>query len=138
MNLDEKIINELIDKAIESRKNAYARYSDFFVGAAVLGSDGNIYTGCNIENASFSATICAERTAIFNGVCNGCKTFEAIAIAGARQNEPLDYCYPCGTCRQVMVQFAKVREFKIILVNEEREYKIHTLKELMPGPFDSF
>jgi len=138
MKLDDEMIEKLVDRAIQMRENAYAKYSDFLVGAAILGSDGNIYSGCNIENVSFSATVCAERTALFNGVTNGCTSFEAIAIAGAKRGEKLDFCYPCGVCRQVMLQFAELKKFKIILVNERREYKIHTLDELMPGAFDSF
>ena len=135
---DDNMIEILVDKAMEIREKAYAKYSEFMVGAAVLGSDGNIYTGCNIENVSYSATVCAERTAIYNGVCNGCTSFEAIAIVGARKGEKIDYCYPCGICRQVMLQFSKYRKFKIILTNEQREYKIYTLAQLMPGAFDSF
>ena len=138
MNLDDAMIEKLIEKALEIREKAYARYSDFLVGAAVLGEDGNIYTGCNIENVSYAATICAERTAIYNGVCNGCTSFQAIAIVGARRDGEMDYCYPCGICRQVMLQFAKKRQFKIILTNEKREYKIYTLAQLLPGAFDSF
>ncbi len=102
--------SNLVSKAFEGRKNAYAPYSNFKVGAAVLTEDGKIYTGCNIENASYGATNCAERTAIFKAISEGHKTIEAIAIVGVIN----DYTYPCGICRQVISEFASDNT-KIIL-----------------------
>lgn len=120
----------LVSKAFEGRKNAYAPYSNFKVGAAVLAEDGKIYTGCNIENASYGATNCAERTAIFKAVSEGNRTIEAIAIVGIKN----DYTYPCGVCRQVISEFAS-KDTKIILGKNENEYLIRTLDELLPGAF---
>lgn len=121
---------ELILKAFQGRKNAYAPYSGFKVGAAVLTEDGNIYTGCNIENASYGATNCAERTAIFKAVSEGHENVKAIAIVGEKNK----YTYPCGICRQVMAEFA-LPDIKIILAKNEREYIVKTLDEILPGAF---
>ncbi|WP_123052816.1 cytidine deaminase [Clostridium sp. JN-1] len=120
----------LVSKAFEGRKNAYAPYSNFKVGAAVLAEDGKVYTGCNIENASYGATNCAERTAIFKAVSEGNKTIKAIAIVGVEN----DYTYPCGVCRQVISEFAS-KDTKIILGKNEDEYLVKTLDELLPGAF---
>ena len=104
--LTQEEIKALVDRAIEYRLAAYAPYSRFKVGAAVLGTDGKIYGGCNIENASFGLTNCAERTAFFKAVSEGEREFAAIAIVGGpKENPPVDYCYPCGVCRQVMAEF---------------------------------
>ncbi|MBR6238791.1 MAG: cytidine deaminase [Lachnospiraceae bacterium] len=127
---------ELISKAIEARKTAYAPYSEFTVGAALLCSDGTVYTGCNIENASYGATICAERTAFFKAVSEGAGDFEAIAIVGAPQGKEPDFCPPCGMCRQVMTEFCNPESFRIILSNG-KEDRIYTLKEMMPYSFDN-
>lgn len=126
---------ELIKQAIEARKKSYSPYSHFQVGAAILYSKGKVYTGCNIENAAFSATICAERTAIFKGVSNGQQRFEKIAIVGGKEGEALDYCPPCGVCRQVMREFANPKEFVILLAKSETEYKEYTLSQLLPEDF---
>ena len=120
----------LVSKAIEARKNSYSPYSKFKVGAAVLTDDGKIYTGCNIENASYGATNCAERTAIFKAVSEGYKTIKAIAIVELQN----DYTYPCGICRQVISEFA-TDNTKIILGKGETEYIIKTLDEILPGAF---
>jgi cytidine deaminase len=130
---------ELLDLAIEARKYSYAPYSEFHVGAALLTKSGKVYKGCNIENASFGATNCAERTAIFKAVSEGCREFEAIAIAGGAEGadgKPVieDFCPPCGVCRQVLSEFCS-RDFKIILVNGKGEQKIFTLGELLPESF---
>lgn len=125
--------DKLIKMAIEAREKAYCPYSNFKVGAAVLFEDGNIYTGCNVENASFGATNCAERTAIFSAVANGGRTLEAIALIGDTQN----YTYPCGMCRQVMVEFAKNDDMKIYIVKSENDYIETTIGEIMPGAFSS-
>ncbi|MGL5574683.1 MAG: cytidine deaminase [Sarcina sp.] len=122
---------KLIRMAIEAREKAYCPYSDFKVGAAALFEDGNIYTGCNIENASYGATNCAERTAIFSGVANGARSLEAIAIIGDTKN----FTYPCGICRQVMVEFAKDDNMKIYIVKSENDYIETTIGEIVPGMF---
>lgn len=126
---------ELIKQAIEARKKSYSPYSHFQVGAAILSSKGKVYTGCNIENAAFSVTICGERTAIFKGVSEGEKRFVKIAIAGGREGEALDYCPPCGVCRQVMREFANPKDFIILLAKSETEYKEYTLSQLLPEDF---
>ena len=120
----------LVLKAMQARKNSYSPYSKFKVGAAVLTDDGKIYTGCNIENASYGATNCAERTAIFKAVSEGYKTIKAIAIVGVEN----DYTYPCGICRQVIAEFS-TDSTKIILVKGETEYLVKTLAEILPGAF---
>ena len=128
-------LQELIDTALSMRKMSYTPYSHFNVGAALLSADGKIFTGCNIENASYTPTNCAERTAFFKAVSEGVKDFTAIAIAGGKEDaEELDYCPPCGVCRQVMSEFCK-DDFKIILVKSETEYKEYTLTELVPERF---
>ncbi len=127
--------NELAKIALEMRNMSYVPYSNFAVGAALLTADGKIYRGCNIENASFSPTICAERTAIFKAVSEGEKDFAAIAIAGGPAgNMPKDYCPPCGVCRQVMAEFCKA-DFKIYLVKSEDEIREYTLEEILPLRF---
>lgn len=123
---------ELIDKAIIARDVSYSPYSTFRVGAAVLCADGRIYTGCNIENASYSATVCAERTAIFKAVSEGAKNFTAIAIVGGI-DEITDFAYPCGACRQVMSEFCD-ESLEIVLFNGEN-VEIRTLGQLFPCSF---
>ncbi|MDS0524047.1 cytidine deaminase [Clostridium sp. SHJSY1] len=125
------INRELISKAIEARENAYCPYSNFKVGAAVLFEDDKIYTGCNIENASFGATNCAERTAIFNGISHGNRTIKAIALIG----DPNSFTYPCGICRQVISEFAESKDTKIYIIKNENEILEKTLDEIMPGTF---
>ncbi|MBC2579240.1 cytidine deaminase [Clostridium sp. DJ247] len=120
----------LIIAALDGRKNAYVPYSNFRVGAAVLVEDGTIYNGCNIENASYGATNCAERTAIFKAVSEGHKEIEAIAIIGIQN----DYTYPCGICRQVIAEFSS-EHTKIILAKNENEYIVKSLEEILPGAF---
>ncbi|MCB2307081.1 cytidine deaminase [Clostridium estertheticum] len=121
---------KLVSQALQARKNAYAPYSNFKVGAAVLTDDGKVFTGCNIENASYGATNCAERTAIFKAVSEGYKTIKAIAIVGVQN----DYTYPCGICRQVIAEFA-ADDTKIILGKNDTEYIVKTLDEILPGAF---
>ena len=131
----ESQIKELVKTALSMRKMSYTPYSHFNVGAALLGADGKIYTGCNIENASYTPTNCAERTAFFKAVSEGVKDFTAIAIAGGKEDaKELDYSPPCGVCRQVMSEFCK-DDFKIILVKSETEYKEYTLTEILPERF---
>lgn len=130
-----KKYQELVHAAIKMRKYSYAPYSHFTVGAALLSKDGNIFIGCNIENASYSPTICAERVAFFKAISEGEKEFEAIAIVGGKENEkPNDYCAPCGVCRQVMNEFCD-GDFKIILVKNENDISIYNLLELLPKGF---
>lgn len=119
---------ELFNIAEKARLSAHAPYSGFLVGAALLTADGRVFTGCNIENASYSLSCCAERTAIFKAVSEGIKDFTAIAIAGGKENAD-NVCYPCGACRQVMAEFCS-GDFKIILAD-----KTLTLSELMPYAF---
>ena len=126
---------ELIHEASEARKRAYAPYSGFMVGAALLSSSGKIYHGCNIENASYPATNCAERTAFFKAVSEGVKEFEAIAVVGGQNGVLKEITAPCGVCRQVMMEFCDPKEFKIILAVDKETYKIMTLEELLPMGF---
>ena len=128
-------VEELIRQALEMRKMSYTPYSHFNVGAALLAANGTIYTGCNIENASLTPTNCAERTAFFKAVSEGVRDFAAIAIAGGPDNATeLDYCPPCGVCRQVMSEFCR-DDFKIIMAKSVTEYKIVTLSENLPDRF---
>lgn len=129
-------IQELIRQAFQAQKKAYTPYSDFQVGAALLCEDGEIYGGCNIENASYGACNCAERTAIFRAVYDGKRKFRAIAIVGKPEGaETFDYCAPCGICRQVMAEFCDPEAFEIILPRTEEDYKVYKLKELLPLSF---
>ncbi|WP_129596782.1 cytidine deaminase [Anaerophilus nitritogenes] len=124
--MDQKLLFQM---AVEARKKAYVPYSKFRVGAALLTHNGRIYTGCNIECASFGATNCAERTAIFKAISEGNKDFEAIAIAS--DNE--DYTFPCGICRQVIFEFGK--NIKIIVGKSSENLKVMTIEELLPNGF---
>ena len=122
--------------ALKARKNAYAPYSHFAVGAALLVKDGTVYTGCNIENASFSPTNCGERTAFFKAVSEGKREFSAIAIAGAGEGqEPESPCPPCGVCRQVMAEFCDPETFEVLLVTKDGVAQTCLLKELLPQGF---
>ena len=132
------MINEklLVKKAFEAQKRSYAPYSNFNVGAALLGTNGKIYEGCNIENAAYTPTNCAERTAFFKAVSEGERNFAAIAIVGgAEAASSLDYCAPCGVCRQVMMEFCDPAAFTIILAKSEHEYCMYKLEELFPMGF---
>lgn len=128
--------SELMKVALEARKKAYTPYSHFKVGAALLTKDGKVYQGCNIENAAYTPTNCAERTAFFKAVSEGDYHFAAIAIVGGAEDaEELELCAPCGVCRQVMMEFCDYNEFEIILGKNEKDYKVFTLKELLPEGF---
>lgn len=128
-------MTNLIAVALNARENAYVPYSHYQVGAALLTQDGRIYTGCNVENASYGATNCAERTAFFKAVSEGEYQFKAIAVAGGLKDKPItDYAYPCGICRQVMQEFCG-SDFQIIVVKNETDYKVMTLAELLPCGF---
>lgn len=127
---------ELIESALHARTRAYSPYSKFKVGAALMTADGKIYEGCNIENSTHTPTCCAERTAFFKAVSEGEKNFIAIAIVGGFENETeLDFCAPCGVCRQVMQEFCDYNNFKIILAKNANDYNVYTLAELLPMAF---
>ena len=137
--MDKKQIEEMIDLAIKQLGYSYAPYSHFHVGAALLAKNGTYYTGCNIENASYTPTNCAERTAFFKAVSEGKHKFKAIAIVGGKSGILDHYCAPCGVCRQVMMEFCDPETFIVLLAKSEEEYKTYTLKELLPegfGPVD--
>ena len=130
----EALYHALAQRALEARESAYCPYSGFAVGAALLCGDGTVYPGCNIENAGYTATNCAERTAFFRAVSEGKREFLAIAIAGGKAGEaPTDFCAPCGVCRQVMAEFCGT-EFEIVLTNG-REFKRLPFREVFPYSF---
>ena len=133
--MEQKQIVELIEKAKKAREFSYSPYSNYMVGAAVLTVEGDIYTGCNIENAAYGPTNCAERTAIFKAVSEGKKAFTAIAIVGGKRGSAGDYAAPCGVCRQVMMEFCKPEEMQVIVAKNTEEYKVFTLQELLPEGF---
>ena len=124
---------ELLEKAIEARRNAYAPYSGFKVGACLLAKSGKVYLGCNVENASYSPTNCAERTAVFKAVSEGEREFTAIAIVGGKGEELNELCAPCGVCRQVLAEFAK-KDFRVVLGTPEKMV-VTTLDALLPLSF---
>ena len=126
---------ELIHIALEAREQAYVPYSKYMVGAALLTKEGKVYKGCNIENAAYTPTNCAERTAFFKAVSEGERNFEAIAVVGGYKGAPVDYAYPCGVCRQVMMEFCNPKRFRIITAISEEEYLEKTLEEILPHGF---
>ncbi|MCR4656904.1 MAG: cytidine deaminase [Lachnospiraceae bacterium] len=131
------MIPGLIEEALNAREYAYVPYSHFKVGAALLTDDGVIYKGCNIENASYGATNCAERTAFFKAVSEGKHAFKAIAVVGGREGEEIaDYAFPCGICRQVMLEFCG-SDFVVIVAKSVGDYKRYTLDEIIPCGFSS-
>ncbi|MCM1100550.1 MAG: cytidine deaminase [Clostridium sp.] len=133
--MTEKEREQLAEEALRARETAYAPYSRYTVGAALLTEDGRIYRGCNVENASFGAANCAERTAIFKAVSEGVRNFKAIAIAGGMEGcQPNDYAYPCGICRQVMQEFCGA-DFEILVVKNKEDYREYTLSEMLPCGF---
>lgn len=123
-------IKDLVKLCIEARENAYVPYSNFKVGAAIEMEDGSVYTGCNIENASYGAANCAERTAIFKAVSEGHRVLKKIAVVG----DMSAFTAPCGICRQVIAEFAS-DDIQIVIVKNSEEYKIKTLEEVLPGAF---
>ena len=147
--LNDNIKSLLITEALKARKMAYAPYSHYLVGAALIVPSGNIYTGCNIENASYGLTICAERTAIFKAVSEGQRHIDAIAITGCHldhltddnnlvsdANDTDDYAYPCGACRQVLAEFLpNSGDIDVIVAKSTNDYKEFKLSELLPGTF---
>ena len=133
--MEQVMVEKLIDTAIEQLKFSYTPYSNFKVGAALLAKNGEIFTGCNIENASYTPTNCAERTAFFKAVSEGVREFRAICIVGGKDGKPTEYTAPCGVCRQVMMEFCDPKTFQIILAVDKERYEIYTLEELMPLGF---
>lgn len=133
--MEEKQIKEMIDLAIRQMDYSYAPYSHFHVGAVLLAKNGTCYTGCNIENAAYTPTNCAERTAFFKAVSEGVRDFQAICIVGGKDGVPTEYAAPCGVCRQVMMEFCDPETFQIILAVSRDKYDIFTLKELLPFGF---
>lgn len=129
---------DLVKMAFEARENAYSPYSNYKVGAALLAKNGNVYQGCNIENATYTPTNCAERTAFFKAVSEGVRDFVAIAIVGGldgTKNGEFEYAPPCGVCRQVMMEFCDYENFIVILGKSEEEYQEFKLKDVMPLGF---
>lgn len=126
---------DLFVLAKETMQNSYAPYSKYNVGAVLLCKNGNIYKGCNVENASYSATNCAERTALFSAISNGEKEFSAICVVGGKNGEITDYAMPCGVCRQALSEFCGA-DFKIFVGISENDIKEYTLGELLPFSFD--
>ena len=133
--MEQVMIEKLIDIAIEQLEFSYTPYSNFKVRAALLTRSGEIYTGCNIENASYTPTNCAERTAFFKAVSEGVRDFQAICIVGGKDGKLTEYTAPCGVCRQVMMEFCNPKTFQIILAVDKERYEIYTLEELMPLGF---
>lgn len=133
--MDKKLIEELIGLAIEQLQYAYTPYSGFKVGAALLGKSGKRYTGCNIENAAYTPTNCAERTAFFKAVSEGEREFQAICVVGGKEGVLTEYAAPCGVCRQVMMEFCNPDTFQVILAVDREQYQVFSLRELLPMGF---
>ncbi len=129
-------IQSLIRTALDMRGRAYTPYSRYTVGAALLAKSGTVYTGCNVENAAFTPSTCAERTAFSKAVSEGDREFTAIAIVGGHEGAASEgFAPPCGVCRQVMAEFCEADSFIIILAKSEDEYRVFTLGELLPSAF---
>ena len=128
-------IQGLIRKAVEARKNSYSPYSHYQVGAALLAVDGQTITGCNIENAAYAPTNCAERTAFFKAVSEGVKEFSAICVVGGMNGVLTELTPPCGVCRQVLMEFCDPETFEIILATDPEHYQVFRLKEFLPMGF---
>ena len=134
-NKKEIDVEALVQAALDARRNAYVPYSHYTVGASLLTEEGEIFSGCNIENASYGATNCAERTAFFRAVSLGKRKFRAIAVAGGMEGEqPEEYAYPCGICRQVMREFCE-DDFKIIVARSVNDFREYRLDEILPFGF---
>ena len=133
--MEQKLIEEMIDLAIAQLKYSYTPYSGFKVGAALLTAEGKFYTGCNIENAAYSPTNSAERTAFFKAVSEGERDFRAICIVGGKDGVLTEYAAPCGVCRQVMMEFCNPDTFQIILATGKEQYEVFTLRGLLPLGF---
>ncbi len=133
--VNHSVAKNLVRDAIEAMKIAYTPYSRHQVGAALLTKSKKVYKGCNIENASYSPTNCAERTAFFKAISEGEREFSAIAIVGGKDGVLKDFCSPCGVCRQVMREFVDPKSFLVILARSEEDYLIFFLEELLPISF---
>ncbi len=134
--LEPEIKVTMIKMALEARKNSYSPYSRFQVGACLLTKEGRLYTGCNIENAAYGPTNCAERTAFFKAVSEGERDFAGIAIVGDKEGTVVDnYAFPCGVCRQVMTEFTDPETFVILVAKSEKDYLETTLAALLPNAF---
>ena len=125
----------LVREAFAARENAYAPYSDFLVGAALLAENGKVYRGCNVENAAFTPGSCAERTALYAAVAEGVRRFRAIAIVGAkREAGTFAFCFPCGVCRQALSEFCQP-SFEVVVAKSETDYQVYRLDVLLPHGF---
>ena len=134
--MNKTAIEDLIERALQARDFSYSPYSDYRVGAALLTQEGSVYTGCNIENAAYTPTNCAERTAFFKAVSEGKRAFCAIAIAGGPAGAPIEqYAWPCGVCRQVMMEFCEPDAFEVTVAKSKNEYQVKKLSELLPNGF---
>lgn len=134
--LTEEQKRQLIREALAAREHSYSPYSQYRVGAALLAEDGRIFQGCNIENAAYTPTNCAERTAVFKAVSEGCRAFSAIAVVGGKEEKPTgEYAYPCGVCRQVLREFTEPSAFIVICARSEEDYREFTLEKLLPESF---
>lgn len=133
--MEKEQIEQLIRLAVDQLAFSYTPYSGFKVGAALLAKNGRIYTGCNIENAAYTPTNCAERTAFFKAVSEGEREFQAICVVGGKDGVLTEYAAPCGVCRQVMMEFCNPQQFQVILATSTKQYEIFTLEELLPRGF---
>ena len=133
--MEKELVQRMIDLAVRQMDFSYVPYSHFHVGAALLAQDGKLYGGCNIENAAYGPTNCAERTAFFKAVSEGERRFAAICIVGGKEGVLTEYAAPCGVCRQVMMEFCDPDAFQIILATSREQYEIFTLRELLPMGF---
>ncbi len=129
-------MRELIQAALRAREQAYTPYSHFAVGAALLSADGAVYTGCNVENAAFSPTCCAERVALFKAVSEGARHFTVLCVLGGPEGAPpRAECTPCGVCRQALREFCDPETFRILLAVDETRFRTVTLSQLLPDSF---
>ena len=119
----------LLEMAIEARKNAYVPYSGYAVGAALETKDGHVFTGCNVENAAYGNTLCAERTALVKAVSEGCRKFTRLAVVG----NSTDYCWPCGACRQMLYEFAP--DLEVLVARKDHRFVKFPLRALLPHGF---
>ena len=133
--MEKREYRELIRAALRARELSYSPYSNYRVGAALLTESGEVFTRCNIENAPYTPAVCAERTAFFKAVSEGCREFSAIAIAGSPAGEMSQLSWPCGVCRQVMMEFCDPERFLVIVAISEENYRARRLKELLPEGF---
>jgi cytidine deaminase len=133
--ISDELAARLVTRALSAREKAYAPYSRFTVGAAVLAASGEIYCGANVENASYPAGICAERSAIFHAVAMGERRLSAIALCGGKEGGELGACFPCGICRQVMREFCDPEQFIVIVATSPTDWTVHTLARLLPDSF---